>query len=99
MALPDRDIALFARDSVAEDSLGARTEADRARRLARDQANACAFYESAQRAVRTSGYRLTQRVKDGLWAELSRIQATANDKGGTSSHKPVAADDECQNPR
>lgn len=82
MPLTDRDIALFARDSVAADSRGAPDEAGRARRLHQAERVALSFYADAQAAVRGSGYRLTQRVQDGLWAELSRIQAAATEKPG-----------------
>lgn len=77
MALSDRDIALFARDSVAADSLSARDGAGRERRLAQAQRVARSFQAAAEAAVRASGYRVTQRVRDGLWAELCRIEATA----------------------
>lgn len=77
MALSDRDIALFARDSVAADSLSARDEAGRLRRLVRAQRVARSFQAAAEAAVRASGYRVTQRVRDRLWAELGRIEGAA----------------------
>lgn len=77
MALTDRDIALFARDSVAADSLAAEDEAARHRRLIQAQRVARSFQAAAEAAVRASGYRLTQRVRDGLWTELCRIEASA----------------------
>ncbi|UGB24702.1 hypothetical protein LPC10_17350 [Methylorubrum sp. B1-46] len=68
MALTDRDIVLFARDTVFE---GATSDA--AKNVCARNALAC--YEAAQQAVRESGYRVTQRVKDGIWAELQRLSS------------------------
>ncbi len=93
MGLSDRDIALFARDAVAEDSLGAPNEASRLRRLAAAQANACGYYETVQREIRRSGYRITQRVKQKIWDELTRIKETARENVGPAvAPQPSARD-------
>jgi len=34
-----------------------------------------AYYQKAQDDVRGSGYRVTKRVRDGIWSELDRIAA------------------------
>jgi hypothetical protein len=75
MALTDRDIVLFARDAVESQSdvLNARTPKLKAKFLRQHRLAARSYYEQAQRDVRDSGYRITQRVRDGLWAELERI--------------------------
>ena len=97
MALSDRDIALFARDSVAADSLSARDEAGRHRRLAQAQRVARSFQAAAEAAVRTSGYRVTRRVRDGLWAELCRIETAATMESGIADH-PIPSEQDVNDP-
>lgn len=93
MPLSDRDIALFARDCVAEDSLGAPNETRRQARLSEAQAHAWRYYEATQQAIRASGYRVTPRIKDRIWDELLRIQAAATEKDGTGGPTPARPHD------
>lgn len=66
MALTDRDIVLFARDAVFQGASSDTAKAVCAR-------NALACYDAALSDIRSSGYRITQRVRDGVWAELQRL--------------------------
>ncbi|WP_046868851.1 hypothetical protein [Microvirga massiliensis] len=77
MALTDRDIAAFAEAAVAFDSLGCDDEKRRERLLEECQKAVLAYYSRAQQDVRDSGFRVTRRVRDGLWRELQKIQNTA----------------------
>lgn len=77
MALTNRDMALFARDAVQHQSdvHNARTPELKARFLREHRLAAKSYWTAAQDSVRDSGYRVTQRVRDLLWAELERIAA------------------------
>jgi hypothetical protein len=77
MALTDRDIALFAKAAVAYDSRGCDDDKRRECILKESQKAALAYYSRAQQDVRDSGFRVTQRVRDGLWKELQKIQNVA----------------------
>lgn len=66
MSLTDRDIVLFARDAAFQ---GATSEA--AKNVCARNAVAC--YEQALTDIRESGFRITQRVKDGVLNELLRL--------------------------
>ncbi len=86
--LSDRDLVLFARDSVTEDSRRARDEAGRARRLAAASRVARSFQAAAEAAVRDSGYRVTARVRNGIAAELARIESEAKAPTATVGTSP-----------
>lgn len=75
MSLTDRDIQLFARAAVDfhSDVLEAKSDARKAYCLRQHRLAAVAYYHKSQDDVRGSGYRVTKRVRDSLWAELERI--------------------------
>lgn len=83
MSFTARDIALTAQDAVRDayrSGPDARHEAfirDYLGTPAHHRRSAILQFEAAQQSVRESGYRVTQRIKDGLWAELERIAAEA----------------------
>lgn len=79
MALTDKDIVLFARSAVENhsDVFNARTPEWKERFLMQHRKAAKAYYCKAMDDVKGSGYRVTKRVRDGLWAELERIEAEA----------------------
>lgn len=68
MSLTDRDIALFARDAVFQGA-----SSDAAKTVCARNALAC--YDTALADIRSSGYRVTQRVRDGVLAELQRLHS------------------------
>jgi hypothetical protein len=94
MSLTPRDIALFARDCVAEDSRAATDEASRLRRLEQAERAARSFLAAAEASVRASGYRVTPRVREGLWSELCRIADAAERKPGITQTPPATSGDE-----
>jgi hypothetical protein len=75
MPLTTKDFKQFAQSAVRDhsDVRNARTPELKARYIRAHRLAARAYWTSAQEEVAGSGYQVTQRVKDILWAELTRI--------------------------
>jgi hypothetical protein len=82
MALSDKMIALFARGAVEDDARPRyeATDERKAKLLSEAKRAALSYYDKAQADVRHSGYRVTKRVRDILWAELKQIEAEGHAK-------------------
>lgn len=97
MALSDREIYTFARINVDNGAITtyAATDERKAKLLKECRQNAPAFYEQTLQDIRSSGYRVTQRVRDLVWSALIKIQAeafapTTIDRASLSNIKMVA---------
>ena len=78
MTLSTKDIQTFARCAIEDAArpLYAATDERKAMLLAEARVYARAYYAQAQDDVKNSGFRVTQRVKDILWATLESIANT-----------------------
>ena len=77
MALTAKEIQSFARVAVGHhsDIFTAKTPERKAYCIRQHRLAAREYYASAQADVQASGFRVTQRVKNILWAELEKIAA------------------------
>lgn len=89
MPLTDKDIAQFARAAVEYDARPSyeATPARKAKLLTEAKRAALSYYDKAQADVRDSGYRVTKRVRDCLWAELKQIEAEGHAKEMVERHQ------------
>lgn len=76
MAITDKEIAKFARFAVENAAVPSydATDERKAKLLAECRLAALNFYEQAQKDIRDSGFRVTQRVKDIIWRTLTEIR-------------------------
>ena len=76
MALSTKEIKKFASFQVTYGAhIPANATPERAASLmAESRRSALSYYAAAQQDVQDSGYRVTQRVKDIIWAELKSIK-------------------------